>query len=180
MRELPRLLALLMLLSASPQQEGPSTPIVASPRATLPPDMHATRVGGGVLHLQTIEGQPLPGDVIVGPGWYFTAFGYERLQLGRVDLEERVKVSRAQAEECRQTMATLELRLERVLVRAEGCSQLAAAACATAAANTAGYSPSALFLVGAAGLLLGLLLGVGFVLMERLRGRDLPARDADG
>lgn len=154
MRNVPRLLGLLVLLSAPPQQEGP---------ITLPSDMHATRVGGGVLQLQTLEGQPLPGDVRVGAGWFITAFGYERLQLGRAELEERVKVARAQADECRQGMATLELRLERVLVRAEGCSQLAAAACATAAANTAGHSPATLYLVGALALLLGLLLGAVFI-----------------
>lgn len=169
MRPLPRLLALVLVLSAPAEQEGP---------LPLPEGLHAARVRSGVLHLRTENGEDLPGTYRLESGWYFTAAGYERLMVTTSDLQVRVGVAEAraaaaveQADTARRALAELDLRLEKALVRADGCGQLAAATCAAAAAATAGYSPVTLYVVGGLCLLVGFGLGLLFVVLERVRAR---------
>lgn len=158
---MPRLLLLLTVLTTQP--EGPST---------LPEGLHATRVGGGVVQLQTLDGTSIPGGVQVGPGWYFTAYGYERLLVGRAELEEKYKVMRAQLEVHQQAAQLLELQLEKATVKAEGCGPLAAATCAAVAAASDGYSSQQVLLVALLALVLGLCLGLLVVLLMRQRERE--------
>lgn len=157
---MPRLLLVLLLLGAPPDSEAPQS---------LPEGLQATRVSGGVVQLQTLDGASLPGDVAVGPGWYFTAYGYETLMQGRAELEVRVVEARAQLDAHRQVAAGLEVQLQKAVLKAEGCGPLAAATCAAAAANAAGYSPQAVYLIACICLVLGLAVGLLILLLERLR-----------
>lgn len=165
---MPRLLLLALLMTPS-QQEGPQS---------IPEGLEAARVRRGVLLLSTEEGADVPGEVAVHSGWYFTSRGYERFlttsaqrQARLAEAEAQVAATQAQAMSARHAAAELELRLEKAVLRADSCAQLAASACAAAAASTAGYSPVTLFLVGGIALLLGLGLGMLFVMLDRMRAR---------
>lgn len=158
---MPRLVLVALLLAVPPE----------APR-TLPEDVNATRIAGGVVRLQTGEGVSLLGDTTVGPGWYFTALGYQRLFEGRAELEQRYTVMRAQHEALRDRATALETQLEHALVKAEGCGQLAAATCAAAAANAAGYSVQSVYLVALLGAAIGVALGL--LLAVLLRARPSP------
>lgn len=168
---MPRLLMLLLLMTPSQQnqQEGPKS---------MPDGLHAARVRRGLLELSTEEGAEVPGPVSVTSGWYFDPQGYENFlvtsaqrQARLAETEAQIAAYRAQALAAEHAVSEMELRLEKAVLRSDSCAQLAASACAAAAANTASYSAATLFLVSGVALLLGLGLGMIFVIMDRMRAR---------
>lgn len=147
------LVLLLVLVTAPSQPEGPRS---------MPEGLHATRVSGGVVELQTVDGTPIPGEVKVGVGWYVTPVGYERFMQDSMVVQSRMEKAEAQVDAYRQATASIERRMEQALERAESCQQLAVATCSAAAAEHAGYSAQSMALVAGMCLLLGMALGPVF------------------
>ncbi len=111
----------------------------------LSPGTEHARVLSGEFVTTDSEGHPT-GSVHVGPGWFFTPRGYERLHLDTTLLETQI---------------------ERAQSRAESCAQLAEATCAAAAAAHAGYSAPAVAACSVFSLLLGVALGWLGLLVRR-------------